>query len=403
MRHGFYCFTSGMSQSKIITRNVWILSLVSLFTDMASEMLYPIMPVYLKSIGFSIVLIGVLEGFAEATAGLSKGYFGNLSDRTGLRKPFVQIGYALSALSKPMMAVFTYPLWVFFARTTDRLGKGIRTGARDALLSDEATPETKGRVFGFHRSMDTIGAVIGPLLALIFLQFYPGNYTTLFFLAFLPGILAIVFTALIQEKKKLQTTSVIKPGFWDFLQYWRRSPVQYRQLAGGLLFFALFNSSDVFLLLQVKAAGLSDSAVIGMYIFYNLVYAAAAYPMGVLADRLGMKRIFVSGLLLFAAVYAGMAFASTWHVFAALFFIYGLYAAATEGVAKAWMTNISAKEDTATAIGTYTAFQSVGALLASSLAGFIWYSAGPEAVFSISAVAGVAVAVYIWYLKNFEK
>ena len=125
--------------------------------------------------------------------------------------------------------------------------------------------------------------------------------------------------------------------------------------------------------------------------------------MGVLADRLGMKRIFVSGLLLFAAVYAGMAFASTWPVFAALFFIYGLYAAATEGVAKAWLTNISAKEDTATAIGTYTAFQSVGALLASSLAGFIWYSAGPEAVFSISAVAGVAVAVYIWYLKNFEK
>ena len=325
---------------KIITRNIWILSLVSLFTDMASEMLYPVMPVYLKSIGFSILLIGVLEGVVEATAGLSKGYFGNLSDRTGLRKPFVQMGYALSALSKPMMAVFTYPLWVFFARTTDRLGKGIRTGARDALLSDEATPETKGRVFGFHRSMDTIGAVIGPLLALIFLQFYPGNYTTLFFLAFLPGILAIVFTALIQEKKKLQTASVIKPGFWDFLQYWRRSPAQYRQLASSLLFFALFNSSDVFLLLQVKAAGLSDSAVIGMYIFYNLVYAAAAYPMGLLADQFGMKRVFVSGLLLFAAVYAGMAFASTWPVFAALFFVYGLYAAATEGVAKARMTNI---------------------------------------------------------------
>jgi MFS family permease len=393
-----------MSQaSKIITRNVWILSLVSLFTDMASEMLYPVMPVYLKSIGFSIVLIGVLEGFAEATAGLSKGYFGNLSDRTGLRKPFVQIGYALSALSKPMMAVFTYPLWVFFARTTDRLGKGIRTGARDALLSDEATPETKGRVFGFHRSMDTIGAVIGPMLALLFLQFYPGNYTTLFFLAFLPGILAIVFTALIQEKKKLKTVAIIKPGFWDFLQYWRRSPAQYRKLTGGLLFFALFNSSDVFLLLQVKAAGLSDSAVIGMYIFYNLVYAAAAYPMGVLADRLGMKRVFVSGLLLFAAVYAGMAFASTWPVFAALFFVYGLYAAATEGVAKAWMTNISAKEDTATAIGTYTAFQSVSALLASSLAGFIWYTAGPAAVFSISAVAGGGVAIYVWFLKNFEK
>jgi MFS family permease len=140
-----------------------------------------------------------------------------------------------------------------------------------------------------------------------------------------------------------------------------------------------------------------------MYIFYNLVYAAAAYPMGLLADQFGMKRVFVSGLLLFAAVYAGMAFASTWPVFAALFFVYGLYAAATEGVAKAWMTNISAKEDTATAIGTYTAFQSVSALLASSLAGFIWYAAGPWAVFSISAIAGALVAVYIGFLKNFEK
>jgi sugar phosphate permease len=143
---------------KNITRTVWILSLVSLFTDMASEMLYPIMPIYLKSIGFSVVLIGVLEGFAEATAGLSKGYFGKLADASGSKVPFVKIGYAFSAISKPMMALFAFPLWIFFARTIDRFGKGIRTGARDAILSDEATPKTKGKVFGFHRSMD--GAII---------------------------------------------------------------------------------------------------------------------------------------------------------------------------------------------------------------------------------------------------
>ncbi|MBK5194320.1 MAG: MFS transporter, partial [Flavobacteriaceae bacterium] len=147
---------------KYITKTVWILSIVSLFTDTASEMLYPIMPIYLKSIGFSIVLIGILEGFAEATAGLSKGYFGKLSDNSGKRVPFVQVGYMLSAISKPMMAVFIFPIWIFFARTIDRLGKGIRTGARDAILSDEATPETKGKVFGFHRSLDTFGAVLGP-------------------------------------------------------------------------------------------------------------------------------------------------------------------------------------------------------------------------------------------------
>jgi len=161
---------------KHITRTVWILSLISLLTDTASEMLYPIMPIYLKSIGFSIVTIGILEGFAEAIAGLSKGYFGKLSDNLGRRVPFVQVGYALSSISKPMMAVFTYPLWIFFARTIDRIGKGIRTGARDAILSDEATPETKGKVFGFHRSMDTLGAAIGPTFALIYLIYHPQDY-----------------------------------------------------------------------------------------------------------------------------------------------------------------------------------------------------------------------------------
>ena len=185
-----------------ITRAVWILSLVSFFTDLASEMLYPVMPIYLKEIGFSILLIGILEGIAEGIAGLSKGYFGKLSDVKGKRVPFVRVGYSFSAISKPMMAIFTWPLWIFLARTIDRFGKGIRTGARDALLSDEATPETKGKVFGFHRSMDTFGAVFGPLTALTFLHFFPKNYKILFFVAFVPGLIAIFFTFLIKEQKK---------------------------------------------------------------------------------------------------------------------------------------------------------------------------------------------------------
>jgi MFS family permease len=187
---------------KIITRTVWILSLVSFFTDVASEMLYPVMPIYLKEIGFSILLIGILEGVAEATAGLSKSYFGKLSDISGRRLPFVQFGYLLSAISKPLMAVFIYPLWIFSSRTIDRLGKGIRTAARDAMLSDEATPETKGQVFGLHRAMDTLGAVIGPAFALLYLYLYPENYKPLFFIAFIPGMAAISFTLFIQERKK---------------------------------------------------------------------------------------------------------------------------------------------------------------------------------------------------------
>lgn len=386
-------------QRSIITRNVRILSLVSLFTDVASEMLYPVMPVYLKTIGFSIVLIGILEGLAEAIAGLSKGYFGNLSDALGRRLPFVQIGYALSAISKPMMAAYVFPLWIFFARSIDRLGKGIRTGARDALLSDEATPATKAQVFGFHRSLDTIGAVLGPLLALVFLQIYPGNYQLLFLLAFLPGLLAIALTVLMREKKVAGPKSPGKPGLLDFIRYWRRSPEQYRRLAGALLAFTLFNSSDVFLLLKIKEAGSSDSTVIGVYVFYNLVYALAAYPLGILADRMGMKRVFVGGLLLFAAVYAGMAYADTEIVFLVLFLLYGVYAAATEGVAKAWISNICDKKDTATAIGTFTAFQSICTLFASSLAGIVWHTRGAAFAFVCSAAAAVGVAVFVSRFK----
>ena len=185
-----------------ISKTVWILALVSLFTDMASEMLYPVMPIYLKTIGFSIVLIGVLEGFAEALAGLSKGYFGKLSDNSGKRVPFVQLGYALSAISKPMMAVFIFPIWIFLARAIDRFGKGIRTGARDAILSDEATAKSKGKIFGFHRSMDTFGAVLGPVIALIYLYFYPQQYKTLFYIAFIPGLLAVSASFLLKDKIK---------------------------------------------------------------------------------------------------------------------------------------------------------------------------------------------------------
>ena len=202
--------------TKILTRTILLVSFVSLFTDIASEMLYPVMPVFLRSIGFSVMLIGILEGIAEATAGLSKGYFGNLSDRIEKRVPFVRGGYLLSAVSKPLMAVFSYPLWIFFARTLDRLGKGIRTSARDAILSDEATPGNKGKVFGFHRGMDTVGAAVGPFLALIFLFYFPGQYKWLFVIAILPGIAAVALTYFLKEKQVVKK-EIKSPGFLSYL------------------------------------------------------------------------------------------------------------------------------------------------------------------------------------------
>lgn len=361
-------------------------------------MLYPIMPIYLKSIGFSVVLIGVLEGVAEATAGISKGYFGKLSDVSGKRVPFVQVGYALSAISKPMMAVLIYPLWIFFARTIDRLGKGIRTGARDAILSDETTPENKGRVFGFHRSMDTLGAVLGPALALLYLYFFPADYKTLFFIAFIPGLLAIIASLALKSKKPLVQKAKVYTPFFSFLRYWKTSPSAYRRVVIGLLVFALFNSSDVFLLLRAKQAGLSDTEVIAVYIFYNLVYAIFAFPVGIIADKIGLKKIFIIGLSLFVVVYFGMSFNASLYVYIGLFFLYGIYAAATEGISKAWISNITDKKDTATAIGTYSGLQSICTMIASSLTGLIWFQFGAAVAFVTTAVVTLMVVVYFLFL-----
>jgi MFS family permease len=367
-----------------------------MFADMASEMLYPIIPVYLKEIGFSIFLIGLLEGVAEFTAGISKGYFGKQSDQKGLRLPFVKLGYFLSALSKPMMAVFIYPLWIFFARTTDRLGKGLRTAARDALLSAQATKETKGRVFSFHRGMDTFGAVIGPLFALSFLLFFPGNYKTLFFLAFIPGLISVLLIFSLKEKR--QPVSTMKKGnFFSFFGYWKIAKPEYRRLVIGLILFAIVNSSDVFLLLKTKEITGSDSITITAYIFYNLIYALASYPAGILADRLGMKKVFIFGLILFAIVYAGFAFTESVPVIFMLFFVYGIYAASTEGVAKAWITNLAHDSNTATAVGFYTSCQSIGSLLASIIAGLIWSLYG--SVYTFSATGFVAVLLLFYFIK----
>lgn len=379
---------------KYITKTIWILSLVSLFTDTASEMLYPVMPIYLKTIGFSVVLIGILEGVAEATAGISKGYFGKLSDLSGKRVPFVRIGYAFSAISKPMMAVFIFPLWIFFARTIDRFGKGIRTGARDALLSDEASPETKGKVFGFHRSMDTLGAVLGPLFALIYLYYYPQNYQTLFYIAFVPGMLAVVSSFYLKEKEVKVTTTKVSTPFFSFLKYWNKSSSDYRRVVIGLLIFTLFNSSDVFLLFKVKQAGLDDTHVIGIYIFYNLTYALFAFPIGMLADKLGLKTIFITGLFIFAAVYFGMAVSASLPVFLLLFFLYGIYASGTEGISKAWISNITDKKDIATAIGTFSGLQSMCTMVASSLTGLIWYRFGATAAFGVTAAVTFILLFY---------
>ncbi|TSA37158.1 MAG: MFS transporter, partial [Porphyromonadaceae bacterium] len=320
--------------SRIITRPILIVSLVSLLTDIASEMLYPIMPMFLKSIGFTIVGIGILEGFVEAFAGFSKGYFGHMSDRMGKRVPFIRFGYTLSAIAKPLMALMTFPVWIFLMRTFERLGKGIRTSARDAYLSDNSTPETKGRVFGFHRGMDTLGAAIGPVIALVILYFLPERYRLLFVISVIPGILAVLFTFLVKDTVRNTVIKSSKKSFFAFLTYWKRSNSTYKYVIIGLLVFTLINSSDAFILLGLKQKGYSDTQVIGFYIFYNLVYAITSYPIGRLSDRFGQKRILVFGFVLFAMVYGMFGFVSSIWALAIVFVLYGIYASSTEGISK---------------------------------------------------------------------
>jgi MFS family permease len=383
---------------KYITRTVWILSVVSLFNDVSSEMLYPVLPLFLASIGFSSVLIGILEGLAEATAGLSKGYFGRWSDSSGKRLPFVQLGYFMSALSKPMMALFTYPVWIFTARAGDRLGKGVRTAARDAILSDETTAANKGKVFGFHKTMDTTGAAIGPAFALVFLYFYPAHYKTIFLIAFVPALLGTLLTFFVKEKKKHAGTKASFRLSQTF-DYLKTSSPDYRKVVAALLLFALFNSSDLFLLMRIKQSGCSDAYVISIYILYNLVFALASFPLGHLGDKIGLKNTFLLGLIVFIVVYAGFGINTTLTGFIFLFILYGIYAAATDGISKALISNLVPKSETASAIGTYSGLSSVMLLFASTLAGLLWKYVSPQAVFIFSASGVTLVCVYLYSLR----
>lgn len=385
-------------KNRIFTRTIILVSLISFFNDISSEMLYPIMPVYLKSIGFSVVLIGILEGIAEAVAGFSKGYFGQLSDNKGKRLPFVQLGYALSAISKPMLAFLVNPVWIFIARTTDRLGKGVRTSARDAILSDESSKENKGKVFGFHRAFDTLGATVGPVLALLFLHHYPEQYKWLFIFAFIPGVVSVLISLLVKEKNKIVKNNS-KTHFFSFISYWKKSDIRFKYLVIGLLAFAFFNSSDVFLLLMLKYNGLSDTQMLGMYIFYNTVYAIASLPVGYLGDKIGLFNLLIIGLLLFVAVYFSFGFNQSIIVFVLLFFVYGIYASATDGISKALITNIAKSEYTATALGFFNGFSSIATLLASSVGGLLFYI-NPKLMFFFSGTGVLIVIIYLLYIKS---
>ena len=390
-----------MFKSKF-SKNVWLLGCISLFADISSELLYPVLPLFLKEAGYSMLVLGMLEGIANVVAGVSKGYFGHRSDQLQQRAVFVKWGYGLSALGKMMMMGSPDLMRIFSGRITDRLGKGIRTAPRDSLLALESSPETRAAVFGFHRGLDTLGAAIGPSLALLWLWWMPGDYSTLFTIAFIPAVISLILAFRLKEKKvNAEVNSKTHVGFFSYFNYWKTSHASFRKFLFPLMLFALVNSPDVFLLMALKEAGFSDTAMIAVYILYNLLYALLAMPIGVWADRWGKINVMLIGVFLFAMCYFGMAWMNSLLAFTILFAVYAFSISCLESVAKAVISNIVPTQERGQAIGFYTSVNSLGVLFAGVWTGWLWSIGGPQLVFSITA--GVALISFFILRWNASK
>lgn len=379
-----------------IPRQVFVLGLISFFTDFASEMLYPVTPIFLTAVlGASMATVGLIEGIAEVTAGLLKGYFGMLSDKLGKRSIFVLLGYGLSALVKPLPGIFPFVSTVIASRTVDRVGKGIRTAPRDALLGAHSKGNS-GAIFGFHRSMDTFGAVVGPLSALLILFFLPGDYTSIYLFAIIPSVFAIYFALRVKDPVKAKIAA--KKSHYKL--FWKAAPAQYKLLLLLLTIFSLVNSSDVFLILKSREIARSDTIAILGYVFYNFVYALASYPIGLLADKFGKKNIFIVGLFIFAFVYLGFAQLDSFFLTWVLFAFYGIYTASTEGVTKAWVSDLIGDEYRASAIGLLTMLTGIAVMAGSFIAGILWDQFGPQVPFMVSSIVTLVIALLLLLRKN---
>jgi MFS family permease len=373
-----------------LSRNVVILSWVSFFQDAASEMLYPILPLFLTTVlGAPVSVVGLIEGVAEGTATAMKAVSGWFADRFR-RRPFVAGGYGISSVSKLLIGLATgWPL-VLVARFTDRLGKGLRTTPRDALIGDETTPADRGRAFGFHRAMDTSGAVLGPLLGLGLYEALSHHLRPLFFVAFIPAAVSVTLIALVRERPR---TKAIVDGTQ------RRGPLPrtYWRVVAFLALFGLVNFSDALLIVRAKELGLSLVAILLVYTLYNASYAALSYPAGVLSDRVPRRLVFAAGLGVFAAAYLGLGLVTSGGWVWLLLPLYGAYTALTDGVGKAWIADLVPPDRIGSGLGLYYGVSGGAALLAGVWAGLAWGSAGrlPLVVSgAVTAVLAVVLALF---------
>ncbi|HJV36491.1 MFS transporter [Geomonas sp.] len=378
-----------------ITGNVLVLGLVSFFTDVSSEMIYPLLPVFLSSVlGAGPAFLGVIEGVAESTASLLKLLSGIVSDRVRARKRLVLFGYSLSAVMRPLIGAATSPLGVLLIRSCDRVGKGVRTSPRDALIADSVDPTLRGKAYGFHRSMDNAGALIGPLLATLLLAYFVKDLRTLFFLAGVPGIVVVLLILFkvseVQRKgvpQKQVRLSVLPAG-------------ALRRYLLILFLFTLGNSSDTFLLLKAGKLGMPVYRIPLLWAFFSAVKMVSSMPFGALSDRVGRRSVIVAGWCVYAICYLGFAFAtSELHIWL-LFAVYGLFYGLTEGVEKALVADLSDPSLRGAAFGWYNFAIGAGALPASALFGLVWQQYGGVIPFLIgAALAAVSTVLLLTLVK----
>ena len=380
---------------KKIPRNVVILGLVSFFNDMASEMVYPIIPIFLTTVlKTSMPLVGLIEGVAESTASITKYFFGILSDYFKKRKIFVALGYFFSAISKIFIGLSQGWFPVMIARFLDRSGKGLRTAPRDSILLESTDNNNRGFVFGFHRAMDSAGAVFGPLLALFFLYILKENIRLVFFIAFIPSIIGVILLMLLIKEKKVfsqEKKHFVKINFSNL-----ERPLKIFFLTNFI--FAIGNSSDAFLILRAKNLGLTTLMATLTYVIYNISYTVFSTPAGSLADKIGAKKVFKIGLFVFSLVYFFFGFIKNPNFVWLLFPVYGIYIAFTDGVSKAYMSEMVKKEESASYFGLQQAILGVGAFLASLIGGVLWYKINPSATFYYGSLMSTLALIFITFL-----
>jgi len=379
-----------------ISKNIFVLGLVSFFNDVASEMIYPLVPIFLTSVlGAPVAIVGLIEGIAESTASILKVISGWLSDKWRKRKPFVVFGYSFSAISKILLSLaFGWP-FVLIARFIDRFGKGTRTSARDALIAESSETSVRGRSFGFHRALDTLGAVIGPLLALLAIHFLDNKFRLIFFLAFIPACIGIFLLLFFVKENKKEDGS---PSTFHFT--WRDLNPFFKIFLLISFIFALGNSSDAFLILRAQNLGLSTTFVVLVYVFFNFTYAIFSMPAGIISDKIGPKKVLFSGFLLFSIIYFLFGVANSSFILWFLFPIYGIYMALTEGIGKAYISNLIPQEKTGTAFGVYQTTIGFCTFFASLIAGLLWAHIGVSAPFIYGSLMAIISAFLFIVLEK---